>query len=120
MFGMLIRRALMLLIGAAFFGATVIAAGSPVGSCPGLESHIHSAHDHHTGHHHSQHSSDKAPRECLKCCLGACLGAAGLTSPNLGLPELAFAGIPVLYWPGSLALVGHSAVPDPGPPKPIT
>src|SRR5438477_9759307 len=117
---MLIRRALTLLIGAAFFGATVIAAGSRVGSCPGLQGHIYSAHDHHTRHHHSQHSSDKAPRECLKCCLGACLGAAGLTSPNPLMPEHAFAGVPVLYWPGSSALLGHFAVPNPGPSKATT
>ena len=117
----LIHRLFALLIAAAYLGASVAAAALPVGPCPTFKQPIHSAHQHHSGqHHHPHHGSGTAAGECLKCCLGACLVAPGLIGPSLGFLEVAFIGFPVLYWPGSSAIIGQFVAPDPGPPKPIS
>jgi hypothetical protein len=118
----LIRRVFLLLIAAAYIGATLIAATLPIGSCHAVDDAAHSAH-----HHHSEHGSSHYPNgsgstagECLKCCLGAYLVAPGLPGPNIGLSQLASIEIPVRYWGESSPIIGHPVAPDPGPPKPIT
>jgi hypothetical protein len=123
----LLRRLFALTIAAAYFGATVAAAASPVGSCPALEGkghaahqHEHGAHQHKADHSHHQQSTPTNAGECLKCCLAACMVASCLPGPTTGVSEHAFTEAPVLYWVVSSAIVGHPVAPDPGPPKPIT
>jgi hypothetical protein len=117
----LVRRIFALQIVAAYLGATLVAAASAIGSCPVLDDAPRNAHHHHSGPHpHHQGSPSKTAGECLKCCLGACLVAPCLPSPTGGFAELAFVGLPVLYWAVSPAIYGRAITPDPGPPKPIT
>jgi len=117
----LVRRIFALLIVVAYFGATLVAAASPIGSCPALAGAPRNAHHHHGGPHpHHQGGPGKASGECLKCCLGACLVAPCLPDPTVGLAEVAFVGSPVLYWAVSPAIYGRTITPDPGPPKPTT
>ena len=117
----LVHRIFALLIVVAYLGATLVAAASPIGSCPVLDGAPRNAHHQHSGPPpHHQGSPVKTAGECLKCCLGACLVVPCLPGPTVGLAELAFVGSPVLYWAVSPAIYGRAITPDPGPPKPIT
>ena len=115
----LVHRIFALLIVGAYLGATLVAAASPIGSCPALDAAPRNAHHHGDPHPNHQGSPGKTAGECLKCCLGACLVVPCLPGPTVGLAELAFVGSPVLYWAVSPAISGRAIAPDPGPPKPI-
>jgi hypothetical protein len=115
----LLRPLFALLVAITYLAATIIAAETPLASCPALETAPHATHTHHNHGDQHQHSSPISASECLKCCLGACLVAPCLPGPTVGVSELAFAGSPVLYWAVSPAISGRAITPDPGPPKPI-
>src|SRR5262245_12277539 len=111
----LIRCLLVFLIAAAYLGATLVVAASPVAGCPALDNPVHAAQHHHGEQHHHPHDpSGKAAGECLKCCLGACLAGACLLGPTVGVSSLVFVGSPVLYWAVSPPISGRAIVPDPG------
>jgi hypothetical protein len=123
----LLRRLFAFVLAAAYFGATIAAGASPVGTCPALEGRGHAAHQHqyhgnqHDPHHsHHERNTPASAGECLKCCIAACVVAPCLPGPAMGMTEHAFAETPVLYWAVSLAISGRAIAPDPGPPKPIT
>lgn len=120
-------RIVAVLVAAAYFAATIIAAASPVGACPALEGKGHPAHQHqfHGQQHDPQHSHHErgtptSAGECLKCCIAACMVAPCLPGPTTGMEQHAFVETPVLYWASSLAIYGRAIAPDTDPPKPIT
>ena len=115
----LLRQIFAVLVVTAYFGATVVAAASPLGSCPALDLAPHSVHSHAGNGHQHHHSSGSDPSACLKCCLGACLAAPCLAVPANSGSTPAFAGTAVLYSTSLPALAGRSVAPDPAPPKPI-
>ena len=116
----LVHRIFALLIVAAYLGATLVAAASPIGSCPALDGAPRNAHHQHSGPHPDhQGGPGKTSGECLKCCLGACLVAPCLPAPGTEASGPAFDGASVLYWAVSPAIYGRTITPDPGPPKPI-
>jgi hypothetical protein len=99
--------------------AAVIAATAPLAACPALDTAVHQVSHHDHGHQHQRESGTKAA-DCLKCCLGACLVAPGLPGPNVTASQPAFVEVPVRYWGGFSAVVGHPVSPETGPPRPIT
>ena len=115
----LLRPILALLVVTAYFGASIVAAASPIESCPAPDLAPHSAYGH-AGHGHQHHHKSRSdPSTCLKCCLGACLTAPALAvSTNSGSTP-AFDGTAVRYSTTLPVLAGRSVAPDPAPPKPI-
>jgi hypothetical protein len=107
------------LVAIPYLAATMIAAESPLASCPALETALHATHTHHNHGVQHQHSSPISASECLKCCIGACLVVPCLPGPSVGISEPAFVGLSVLYWAVSPAISGRAVIPDPGPPRPI-
>ena len=117
----LVRRIFALLIVAAYLGATLVAAASPIGSCPALDRAPRNAHHHHSGPHSKhQDSPGNTSGECLQCCLGTCLVVPCLPARGTEASRLAFVGLSVLYRAVLPAIYGRTITPDPGPPKPIT
>jgi|SRR5437763_1078012 hypothetical protein len=115
----LLRPLFAFLVAISYLVATVVAAETPLASCPALETGSHGPHTHHDHGHQHHHGSRTKADECLKCCLGACLVVPGLPGPNVGASQLAFIGVQILYWSGSSSISGYPAAPDPGPPRPI-
>ena len=118
--GMSFRPQFAVLLSIIYLATGITAAKSPSAFCLALDAAPPAAHSHdnHANQHH--HGSGTGADGCLKCCLGACLVAPGLPGPHCGVSQLAFVGVPVLYWGGSSRIVGHHVAPEPGPPKPIT
>src|SRR5260370_29262550 len=112
------HRLFAFLVAITYFAAVVIAAETPLASCPALETAPHALHIHHDHGHQQHHGSRTSAGECLKCCLGACLVAPCIPGPTLGVSGLAFVETPVLYLAVSSAIAGRAVAPDPGPPTP--